>query len=203
MKGKHTVTGFTLVEMMVVMAIIAALAAILIPSILGFVEKANNAADLTNIHNMINAINEAFMFNEDDGFYETCWNSEDNENLGYIYVDNDEIRVSNLAIAKRLEQMGYIKDAENPDRMRSGLEPCYNYKSKSYVRCQSTVKWCRYQIEFHRIPGSDALTWGITCATSKSSTHTAHEDAYDKEATDDMAKRVGVDPYYKNLGGLD
>jgi prepilin-type N-terminal cleavage/methylation domain len=203
MKDKHWVKGFTLIELLVVMAIIAALSTILVPMIFGYVEKANNAADLSNIHNMINAVNEAFMFNEDEGFYETCWHSEDNENLGYIYVDDDEIRVSNKSIAKLLEKMGYITDAEHPDRMRSGIEPCYNFRSKSKIRCQSSIKWCRYQIEFHRVASSDCLKWGITCATSSSSTHTAHEDAYDKVATDEMAERVGVDPYYKNLGGLD
>jgi hypothetical protein len=124
--------------------------------------------------------------------------------MGYIYVDSDEIRVSNIAIAKMLEKMGYIIDAEHPDKTRGTVkEPCYTINGGTRVRCQSKKKWCRYQIDFHRSPNSDQLDWGITCATNSSSTHNFGEDACDKTATDQMAARVGVQPYYKNLGGLD
>ena len=202
MSSKRTVKGFTLVEMIVVIAVISVLAAILIPSFMGIMEKSYNATDLHNIHGMINSVNEAFMFDEDEGFYDNCWGTGENLNLGYIYVDNDEIRVSNIAIARRLEQMGYITDAEHPDRMRSGKEPCYNFKSKARIKCYSSVRWCRFQIEFLFDPDTDPLKWGITRATTQSSTNTSHEDACDREATKEMADRLGIDYYYKDLGGL-
>ena len=67
------VSGFTLVEMITVVAIIAALAAIIIPLFIGYIERANETADITNMHNMINAVNRAFIFGEDDGFYDCVW----------------------------------------------------------------------------------------------------------------------------------
>ncbi|MBR1554712.1 MAG: hypothetical protein IJ644_04880, partial [Oscillospiraceae bacterium] len=185
--------------------IIAALAAILIPALLGYVERANNAAGLTNIHHMMNAVNKAVMMDEDGGFYDNCWGTtHDNEGLGYIYVDNDEVRTSNIAIAKMLEETGYIKDAEHPDKRRgSANEPCYTIKGNSLLRCQSSQKWCRYQLNFRRNGANGNLEWGITCATNKFSTSSFHENEMDAEATEDMAGRVGAQPIYKDLGGLD
>ncbi|MCR5718323.1 MAG: type II secretion system GspH family protein [Oscillospiraceae bacterium] len=103
---KTKVSGFTLTELVTVMTIVAVLAAILMPTCMGYIEYAHNAADLTNIHHMINAVNEAFIFDEDKGFYDNCWGYEHNEankDMGYIYVDSDEVRTSNKAIARMLE----------------------------------------------------------------------------------------------------
>lgn len=207
MKNTKKVSGFTLVEVMTVLIIISVLAAILVPTCLGYIEYAHNTADLTNIHHMINAVNEAFIFSEDEGFYDNCWGYEHNpanKNMGYIYVDNDEVRVSNLAIARMLEKMGYIEDAEHPDKRRGSVnEPCYTISGNSRIRCQSTKKWCRYQLDFRREPGADHVEWGITCATHNFSSHTFGEDECDIDATNDMAERVGVHPYIKKLGSLD
>lgn len=43
--------GFTIVELVIVIAVIAILSAVLIPTFSGVVEKANNAADLQNARN--------------------------------------------------------------------------------------------------------------------------------------------------------
>ena len=47
--------GFTLVELLVVIAIIGVLAAILIPNILGAIERANQSTDRSNLSNLMNA----------------------------------------------------------------------------------------------------------------------------------------------------
>ena len=47
--------GFTLIELVVVIAILGILAAILIPVIGGFIERANRAADLANARNLFNS----------------------------------------------------------------------------------------------------------------------------------------------------
>ncbi len=139
-KPMKRVSGYTLLEMITVMAIIAALAAIVIRLYVGYLERANETADITNMHNMINAVNRAFIFGEDNGFYDCVWGvskgHEDNENFGYIYVDNDEVRVSNPAIARLLEEQGYIVKADQPDRLRGKVEPSYYFKKGSRIKCQ-------------------------------------------------------------------
>lgn len=46
--AKYRKNGFTLVELIVVIAIIAVLAAILIPSVMGYVKKSKRSADITS-----------------------------------------------------------------------------------------------------------------------------------------------------------
>lgn len=212
MKRTNKVSGFTLVEMVVIMGILGALAGILLPMFSGYIEHANNAADLTHIHHIINAVNEAIIMGEDEGFYDNIWwdpkkpkNHPENENMGYIYVDNDEVRTSSYAISRLLENMGFISDYNNPDKKRgSSGEPCYKIGGNSRLRCMSTKLWCRYQISFNIDHEHNNINWGITCARSQYSSNSfTNRDTPDNEATEKMAARVGVTPYYRELGGLD
>ena len=150
------------------------------------------------------------MLNPNDELFNCCWGvtkgHEDNANFGYIYVDNDEIRVSNALLASVLEKEGYIQKASQPDRKRGNVEPSYYFSRGSKIRCQASKKWCRYQISFRKDDASfDGIWWGVTCAgrntTSSDSNGTIRVDAYDPVTTKDVAKRVGVTPYDRPLGG--
>ena len=53
---KNNKHGFTLVEIIVVLVILAILAAILIPSMVGYIKKANEKKDLTEARNVLQAV---------------------------------------------------------------------------------------------------------------------------------------------------
>ena len=206
---KNRVKGFTLIEMMIVMAIITALLAMIAPFYFDYLERANETADITNMHSMINAVNRAFLLNEDDHFYDCVWGvspgHEDNANFGYIYVDNDEVRVSNPAIATLLEKEGFIVKADTPDRLRVNVEPSYYFRQGSRLKCMASRRWCRYQISFRKDDEHDGIWWGVTCANRKTTSSDANgkirQDEYDPVTTADVALRVGVEPYARKLGG--
>ena len=58
--------GFTLIDLIVVIAILGILAAILVPSILGFVGQANKAADQATARSVYLAAGSAFISNPPD-----------------------------------------------------------------------------------------------------------------------------------------
>ena len=142
--------GFTLVELIVVIAIIGILSAILVPSIMGYIEKAHNTADISNAKQITNALQIAIAISPDTMInHDNPWDdSPENKDHGYVYVDDNEIRVSNLAIADILEEEGIIKaGCASQYNIRYGKEATYS-RDKVNVLCKSRKKWIRYQVNF-------------------------------------------------------
>ena len=93
-KINYNTKGFTLVEMMVIVAIISILAAILVPSMLGYIRRARIAAaisDARTIRTTVeNALVEEFQYkqtkisNPENAFDKQLYHAKNNQQLEYV-----------------------------------------------------------------------------------------------------------------------
>lgn len=140
--------GFTLVELIVVIAIIGVLAAMLVPAFLGYVERARNAADIAHARQIKTLLQSELVF-EDELSVDNPWKNSGtvNKNHGYVYVDQNDLRVSSLEIAEVLENHGIIPDASKYAATSGQTE--YIYKGENTrLKCRSRKRWIRYQLNF-------------------------------------------------------
>ena len=194
--------GFTLIELIVVICIISVLAALLVPSIMGYIELARNRADVSAANVICKAIQVECAMDTDQIPYFTHnpWGASTNadgskytaDDHGYVYVDHNEVRVSSYSIAKILEENEYITSAgENKGEIRE-----YKY-SKSQCKgllCKSTKKWYRFQININYRDGEIHFTYSANSKDGETyniSGQSSGTNLHDQRASEIFAGMIG------------
>jgi prepilin-type N-terminal cleavage/methylation domain-containing protein len=138
--------GFTLLELIVTLLILAIVAAILVPTLLGYIEKANNGIDENTAAQMRDAMIDYFYAtnftetNPDKRLNDTdIWNI--NNRGAYVFVNQNGTRCTGNAYLAF--QMAGIGSDWKPEIRNRHTE----YVSKT-VKCRSKQNWLKYQINF-------------------------------------------------------
>ena len=208
---KHADKGFTLIEAIIIIAIMAVLAAAITLAIVKYLEKARLAMDVHNASMIKNAINvhpfPSDFSGRDVWFTDPKTGESEHFRRGWVYVDKDEIRCSDVSCALSLinaglvyvspeteralidsEEGGYTWFPAGPDHdyiRRSGIDE-YVFHNDLVVKARTT--WNTYQLDVYVDDSGELHLGGSASNEVRVGGH-----AKDNEAAQIFAKRVGLD----------
>lgn len=148
--------GFTLMEMLIVVAIIAVLTSIAIPVFSDKLENVREKADLADAKNIETALKAYYLTSS--GADNLNSNKIFGRNVGYVYVNEDGARCAgNAHLALIAAGIGTAKDwKKNSDG---------EYVS-SVLKCRSKKNWVKYQIEYKVAADGDIVFTGNASTVS-------------------------------------
>ena len=111
-KFSYTQKGFTLIEMVIVITIIGVLAALIVPSVLNYVKKANRAADKVTARMIGSSVVAAMAENPD--FYDSFYAADTMK--FYVTIDGQSYYYANIARADGSKNCYGSDPTENKDK---------------------------------------------------------------------------------------
>ncbi|MCR5127968.1 MAG: prepilin-type N-terminal cleavage/methylation domain-containing protein [Lachnospiraceae bacterium] len=154
MKKLERNKGFTLIELIIVVAIIAILLGVITPNLIQYIERTNQVIDTNNARAIADALyyysldvtNEPLRCNE--GL------RDQNKGLrGYVYVDDDEVRCSDELVWKALVDTGLL-EGEATSRWNTE-QVCKGGRLRVHAKA-----WSTYQVDFYF--SSDGIIEGFS-----------------------------------------
>lgn len=190
MKKSRRNKGFTLIELIIVVAIIAILVGIITPNLIQYIERANQVIDTNNARAIADALyyysldvtNEPLRCNE--GL------RDQNKGLrGYVYVDDDEVRCSDALVWNALMDAGLL-DGEPSPRWNTE-QVCKGGRLRVHAKA-----WSTYQVDFYF--SSDGIIEGFSYSAIARSGRT--ELGNDEEASRYFASKISGASHATEIG---
>lgn len=205
--------GFTLIELIITVAIMSILVGLLVPLFLRYVEKSREAVDLYNADLIRNALNvypypsnfsgNRVIYNDPNGVL-----PPEDYTRAWVYVDKEEIRCSNPSVALALINAGIvsvspaaeavIQKAEDdgnyqfptaPDGDYVGKTNINEYVFQNLITVKATQRWNTYQLDVYFDKDGYVLMGASASNTARSGGHQK-----DEESSKMFSEKLGYPP---------